>query len=40
MPTETLVIVPTSRGVNWGVNVSNVRLIPANAAESGMQAIG
>ena len=31
MPVETLVIVPTSRGVSCGVNASNVRLIPANA---------
>ena len=31
MPMETLVIVPTSRGVNCGVKASSVRLIPANA---------
>ncbi len=31
MPIETLVIVPTSRGVICGVKTSTVRLIPANA---------
>ena len=31
MPMETLVIVPTSRGVSCGVKASSVRLIPANA---------
>ena len=31
IPIETLVIVPTSRGVNCGTNASSVRLIPANA---------
>ncbi len=31
MPVETLVIVPTSRGVSCGVNASRTWLIPANA---------
>ena len=40
MPMETLVIVPTSRGVNCGVKASSVRLIPANAwSKTAVQAI-
>ena len=31
MPVETLVIVPTSRGVSCGVKASRAWLIPANA---------
>ena len=31
MPVETLVIVPTSRGVSCGVKASRTWLIPANA---------
>src|ERR1035441_219279 len=31
MPVATLVIVPTSRGVSFGVNASRAWLIPANA---------